>query len=185
MLKIKDTARSPHLARRSTTPSTALRKWPVSIIILVLAVPWTSGLAQEDKALVDRRALEAQMQPKVPSQVEDDGIEGLLVDNTVTFIGRTFYENFAIAWLDELELLGRRPGEHGNFSIHERPTARTGSQIWIEYDRQRLFQVFLSPVRARIQATARGAAAVVARRFETLELQDLLFGNPDLAPDEF
>ena len=112
-------------------------------------------------------------------EIEDEGIKGLIVDNTVTFIGRRFYNAFSIAWLDY------QIGQGENFSIHEQPTARSGSRIWIEHNRKKLFQVFLSPVLANIVVTARKAAKSVSTRFETLRLERLLFTNPDLAEDEF
>ncbi len=112
-------------------------------------------------------------------QIEDEGIKGLVVDHTVTFIGRRFYNAFSIAWLDY------QVGQGENFSIHEQPTAISGSRIWIEHNRKKLFQVFLSPVLANIVGTARKAAKSVSSRFETLQLERVLFNNPDLAADEF
>lgn len=111
-------------------------------------------------------------------KMQNEGISGLIVDNTVTFIGRDFYDAFALAWLDQ------RVGDIGNLSINERPTARSGSRVWVESNGRSLFQVFLSPVRANIETTARKAAKSVARRVEELKIERLLFKNPDLAPDE-
>ena len=111
--------------------------------------------------------------------IRHEGISGLIVDNTVTFIGRQFYDAFALAWLDQ----GVADGQ--NLSVHEQPTAKSGSRVWVEYNRQKLFQVFLPPIRANIEETAGRAAASVARRFKTLEVERALFRNPDLAPDEF
>ena len=111
--------------------------------------------------------------------IRHDGISGLVVDNTATFIGRQFYDAFAVAWLDQ------GIADAQNLSVHEQPTARSGSRVWIEYNRQTLFLVFLPPIRANIEETAGQAAAAVARRFKTLEIERALFQNPDLAPDEF
>jgi curli production assembly/transport component CsgE len=72
-----------------------------------------------------------------------------------------------------------------NLSVHEQPTAASGSRIWVEHNRRTLFQAFLPPTRADIEATARRAASQVAQRFKTLELERALFKNPDLGPDEF
>lgn len=111
--------------------------------------------------------------------LRDEGIRGLIVDNTRTIIGKRFYEAFALHWLDQ------RVGDIDNLSVGERPTARSGSRVWVEYDRQILFQVFLSPVLANIEQQARTAAAKVGRRIQQLEIQRALFKNPDLADDEF
>jgi curli production assembly/transport component CsgE len=111
--------------------------------------------------------------------IRQQGIGGLIVDATVTFIGRQFYDAFAIAWMDQEVADGQ------NLSVHERPTAASGSRIRVEHNRQTLFEAFLSPTRANIESTARQAAAIVARRFKALELERILFDDPDLAPDEF
>ncbi|MEN8177686.1 MAG: CsgE family curli-type amyloid fiber assembly protein [Pseudomonadota bacterium] len=110
--------------------------------------------------------------------LEDEGISGIIVDNTVTIIGRRFYDAFSIAWPDY------KVGKDENFSIHEQPTARSGSHIWIEHNRKRLFEVFLSPVMANIVDTSRSAAKSVSNRFETLQHERMLFSDPDLAADE-
>ncbi|MEN8132187.1 MAG: CsgE family curli-type amyloid fiber assembly protein [Pseudomonadota bacterium] len=145
--------------------SRKLRMFSVLIIVIIC----TPAMAQKDNGA------EANVDEE---KIQDDGIKGLIVDNTVTFIGRDFYDAFALAWLDQ------RVGDIDNLSINERPTARSGSRVWVEYNRQSLFQVFLSPVRANIEATARNAASSVARRVEELSIERLLFKNPDLAPDE-
>jgi hypothetical protein len=49
----------------------------------------------------------------------------------------------------------------------------------------RLFQVFLPPTRSNIEVSARRAAQAIAQHFKMMEIQKLLFVNPDLAPDEF
>lgn len=107
-----------------------------------------------------------------------DNLTGLIVDNTVTFMGRQFYNDFAAAWLDQ----GMTDAK--NISIHEQPTAVSGTRIWIEYNQQILFQAFISPVRADIDNTSKRAAAVVAQRFKAIELERSLFKDPDLGYDE-
>jgi hypothetical protein len=61
----------------------------------------------------------------------------------------------------------------------------SGSRVWVEYNHQSLFQIFLPPTRADIVDKANRAASLVARRFKTLEIERALLRNPDLAPDEF
>jgi hypothetical protein len=84
-----------------------------------------------------------------------------------------------MAWLDY-----QVDGDQ-NFSIHELPTAKSGSRIWVEYNREKLYQVFLSPVMSNIQRSAKAAAKAVADRYETRLIEKALFVNPDLAADEF
>jgi curli production assembly/transport component CsgE len=111
--------------------------------------------------------------------LQDEGIRGLIVDNTVTMIGKKFYEAFALDWLDQ------KIGDIDNLAIGERPTARSGSRVWVEYNRRVLFEVSLSPVMANIETTARIAASKVGRRIQEFEIRKALIKNSDLAGDEF
>jgi curli production assembly/transport component CsgE len=142
-------------------------KLPRLCLLLALAAsPLTWGAAEDDGVAVT---------PRVPQE----GITGLIVDDTVTFIGRQFYDAFAVAWLDQ-NVAGAE-----NLSVHERPTAQSGSRVWVEHRRERLFQVFLPPTRANIEDTAKRAAVLVARRFKAMQIERALVRDPDLAPDEF
>lgn len=111
--------------------------------------------------------------------IRREGISGIIVDDTATFIGRQFYDAFARAWSDQ-GLADKR-----NLSVREQPTAISGSRVWVEHNRRKLFEVFLPPIRADIEATARRAATSVAQRFKAMDIERLLYQNPDLAPAEF
>ena len=142
--------------------------------ILTIGLAWALVVAMDFEVSAAEEGAAA-----VEEAIRDDGITGLMVDNTVTFIGREFYAAFALAWL------GQGATTDKNLSVHEQPTARSGSRVWVEYNRRTLFQVFLSPTLANIEATARQAAASVAERFKIMEVERALMKNPDLAPDEF
>lgn len=103
---------------------------------------------------------------------------GVIVDQTVTVAGHEFYQHFAALWRDK-ELANRYA-----ISVYERPTARWGSQIWIEYAQRRVFQVFLPPGRANVRAVSEQAAEIAFQNVVDTEVQRLLFREPDLAPDE-
>ena len=143
--------------------------------ILTIGLAWALVVAMDFEVSAAEEGAAA-----VEEAIRDDGNTGLMVDNTVTFIGREFYAAFALAWLGQ----GGATTDK-NLSVHEQPTARSGSRVWVEYNRQTLFQVFLSPTLANIEATARQAAASVAERFKIMEVERALMKNPDLAPDEF
>ena len=117
--------------------------------------------------------------PADETEIRHDGIRGVIVDDTMTFIGRQFYDAFAIAWLDQ------GVGDDYSLSIHEQPTAASGSRVWVEHDRRKLFEVFLAPIRANIVTRATAAAGIVAERFRVMELEKARYTDPDLAPDEF
>lgn len=103
---------------------------------------------------------------------------GVVVDQTVTVAGHEFYQHFVALWRDK-ELTSRYA-----ISVHERPTARWGSQIWIEYAQRRVFQAFMPPARANVKAMSEQAADIAFQNVVDTEVQRLLFREPDLGPDE-
>lgn len=109
-----------------------------------------------------------------------DPYVGLVADGTVTFIGQEFYRAFMNTWL-ELGMTDRY-----SLSIHERPSARWGSMVWVEFANRRVFSTFLSPgLRASIAETGEQAARQAHQNVVDVDLQRLLFKDPDLAADEF
>ncbi|MBF8780419.1 hypothetical protein IV505_11870 [Pseudomonas fulva] len=105
-------------------------------------------------------------------------VAGLVVGQTVTLAGRAFYDSFATAW-QELDEAGRF-----SVAISERPTARLGSQVFVDYGNRRLLQMFLPPNRTQIPALGADAAAQVFQAILDYQLAQF-FGDPDLGRDEF
>lgn len=109
-----------------------------------------------------------------------DPYAGVVVDSTVTFIGREFYNSFVAVWRD-LERVDRF-----SLEVVERPSARWGSLVWIEYRNRRMFNAFLSPGRRDyVRLAAQGAARDIYQAVIQADLQRLLFRDADLAPEEF
>lgn len=104
-------------------------------------------------------------------------VGGLVVGQTVTQNGRAFYDSFAAAWNEK--------DESGRFSISvvERPTARLGSQIFINYGNRRMTQLQLPPNRSLIPALGADVAAQVFQAILDYQLAQF-FGDRDLARDE-
>jgi curli production assembly/transport component CsgE len=104
-------------------------------------------------------------------------VGGLVIGQTMTLAGRAFYDSFASAWRDK--------DEDGTFTvaISERPTARLGSQVFVDYGNRRLFQMFLPPNRTLIPAIGADAAAQVYQAILDYQLAQF-FGDPDLGRDE-
>jgi curli production assembly/transport component CsgE len=134
-------------------------------------------LSSQDMA-VDQKDLEGSRTEDKSKNIRE-GINGLIIDNTMTVIGRDFYQYFSRYWVDQ-EL-----SDDYNLTVREQPTARFGSRIVVEWNRLNLFQVFLPPTRSNIEISAKQAVQVISQRFKVIEIQKLLFVNPDLAPEEF
>lgn len=104
-------------------------------------------------------------------------VGGLVVGQTVTLAGRAFYDSFSAAWRDLDE-----PGRF-TVAISERPTARLGSQVFVDYGNRRVLQMFLPPNRTLIPALGADAAAQVFQAILDYQLAQF-FGDPDMGRDE-
>ena len=139
--------------------------------------PWVDEVIASQDQLVTHDDLEEPANEGNPNDL-GDGINGLVIDNTVTFIGREFYHHFSRFWSDQGMM------DDYILTVREQPTARFGSRVGVEWNRKILFQVFLTPTRSNIERSAKIAAQTIAEHFKIIEIQKLFFVNPDLAPDE-
>lgn len=103
---------------------------------------------------------------------------GVVANQTITVAGQDFFQYFVSAWRD------RDMSERFVVSVHERPSARWGSQIWIEYGQRRVFQASLPAGRAGIKALSEQAAEAAYQKVADAEVERLLFRDPDMGSDE-
>lgn len=97
----------------------------------------------------------------------------------MSFIGQEFYRAFMTAWR-ELPMT-----ERYSLSVQERPSARWGSLVRIEFANRLVFSTFLSPGRRDLIGPAGEQAAQAAyQNVVDADVQRLLFKDPDLGPDE-
>lgn len=108
----------------------------------------------------------------------DDTLGGTVTTDTVTLAGQDFYTWFAQAW-SAIPLSDRYI-----VSVHERPSARYGSLVWVEYGERRVFQAFLPIARANVKPVADGAAQIAFQNVMQADLTRLLFRDADMASDE-
>lgn len=108
----------------------------------------------------------------------DDPLSGIVINRTVTVQGHDFYRYFSNRWR---ELSGASPF---TLTVVERPSARWGSEIWVEYRRQRMYHAFLAPARSGTKKTSERAVDLVLENVNKSEIERVLTNNPDLAPDE-
>lgn len=81
-------------------------------------------------------------------------IDGLIIDDTTTKLGKDFYDIFYTNWV--------APPNTNNFSvtISEKPLPRLGTQISISINDNQMFQSFLQPRYDIIETTAFQAIAM-------------------------
>lgn len=122
-----------------------------------------------DRAEETRRAVE---------RIFSDPLGGVIVNRTVTVLGKDFYQHFATLWRQQPD------ATRYSISIHERPTARFGSEIWVQYRQQRMFHTFLPPARSATREISEVAVQHVMKNISQRELERLTTRNPDLGPEE-
>jgi curli production assembly/transport component CsgE len=108
----------------------------------------------------------------------DDALGGVVTTDTVTLAGQDFYNWFAQAWS------GIPLSDRYIVSVHERPSARYGSLVWVEFGQRRVFQAFLPIARANVRPVAENAAQVAFQNVMQADLTRLLFRDADMATDE-
>lgn len=103
---------------------------------------------------------------------------GVVVDQTITVVGQNFYQMFVSVWRD-------KPNQDQfSIAIREKPSARWGNEIWVEYAQRRVFQATLPPNSSNIRAIADLAVEIAYKNVVNTEVQRLLFRDPDIGPDE-
>lgn len=122
--------------------------------------------------------LQSEEQGKPENRSQQSLYGGLVTNQTITVAGQDFYQHFVAAW-QELAV-----SERFAISIHERPSARWGSQVWIEFSQRRILQFALPAGRSGIRAISEQAVAVVQQRIIDAEVERALFRNADLGADE-
>ncbi|KQR81648.1 hypothetical protein ASG35_04935 [Burkholderia sp. Leaf177] len=110
------------------------------------------------------------------SVVEEIG--GIVTNDAVTLVGQDFYASFSQSWTQ------MPMSERYVVSVHERPSARYGSLVWVEYGQRRVFQAFLPIARANIRPIAESAAASALQTVMQADIARLLFHDTDLGSDE-
>lgn len=110
-------------------------------------------------------------------QAKQEGY-GVVTNQTVTVAGQDFFQHFVAAWRD------RDLSERFSISIHERPSARWGSQIWVEYAQRRIFQASLPAARASIKALSEQAVDATYQQVTDADVGRLLFREADIGRDE-
>ncbi|WP_194792461.1 curli production assembly/transport protein CsgE [Pseudomonas sp. UFMG81] len=108
---------------------------------------------------------------------EEDEMKGFIVDNTISHIGHDFY----YAFTDRLRATSRLDF---NLVVRERPDARWGSLVTVEYEREVLYRRFLPPNTTQLNDEAIAAADLVRQQIVQRKLQRLLQDTTDLERDE-
>lgn len=103
---------------------------------------------------------------------------GMVVNQTVTVNGQDFYKAFAAAWRDA------QAASQYAVAIYERPNARHGTHVWVEYQRNKVYETILPPSRAQIPGLGVRAAEAAQEAIVNADVERRLYVDHDLAKDE-
>jgi len=106
-------------------------------------------------------------------------ISDIVVDETITFYGRHFYEAFNTA------LTNAKLTDYGQLTVVERPDSNAGSLISIIFEQEPIVSLTISAADRNIDANAELAAIGVVERIRTKLFFDRFFPNPDLVGSDF
>ncbi|WP_442021526.1 curli production assembly/transport protein CsgE [Oceanisphaera sp. W20_SRM_FM3] len=107
----------------------------------------------------------------------EDEMMGFVVDNSISRVGHEFYRYFTERLRDTSQM-------DFNLVVRERPSARWGSLVWVEYEGRTLYRNFLAPNTAELQAVAHLAADQVREEVARQKLENLFQDTFDLERDE-
>lgn len=104
---------------------------------------------------------------------------GVVTSQPVTVAGHDFCQYFIAAWRD------KEGSERYTLAIRERPSARWGSEVTIEYAQRRVYRTQLPASRAAIRPLSEDAAESAYQAVQQADTERQLLQDADLAPDEF
>lgn len=129
-------------------------------------------------ALLWPTLLSAQTLPLKPSALPKDGVEGLLVNSTISVNGMAFFLNFLDFWRE-------KPGsDKYSIEIGESLSRRLGNQVWVAFGQRRVFFSALPIQRDRIRPLSEQAADTSYAALITLSLPFDGVADPDMSEDE-
>ncbi|PWK30727.1 curli production assembly/transport protein CsgE [Pseudomonas sp. B21-040] len=111
------------------------------------------------------------------SAAEEDEMLGFIVDDTISHIGHDFYYSFS-------ERLRASSRMDFNLVVRERPSARWGSLVTVEFRQRLVYRRFLPPNTVELKDEAYEAADLVRAQIVRQKLEALLQDTTDLERDE-
>jgi curli production assembly/transport component CsgE len=104
---------------------------------------------------------------------------GIVTNQAITVAGHEFSDYFIAAWRDKPD------SERYAIAIRERPSARLGSQVRVEFAQRPVYQSRLPPSRAALKSLGEQAAELAYQAVQATEAQRVLVNDADLGADEF
>ena len=120
----------------------------------------------------------AQALPGAAPARAGDGVEGIIVNATITPNGQEFFRSFTEFWREKAD------GDSYSLDVLERPSRRSGNQISIAYGQKRVFLGYLPAKLDRVRALSEQAADATYANIITFGLMSTMSSDPDVGADE-
>lgn len=131
------------------------------------AAPKTAGISQAEALKLILR------------KTREDTDSGVIINQLVTVAGQDFYQYFLNAWRD------KEGSEHFTLVVRERPSARWGSEVRVEYGQMQVYRTRLPVSRAAIRQLSEDAAEFSYQAVQQAEERRRITQDADIGSDEF
>ena len=151
---------------------------PTNITLLAvcaLSLACVPGAAAPTAAAQD----EAGTLDKPRRALASDTGSGVVTSQAITVAGHDFFQYFIAAWRD------KEGSERFTLAIVERPSARRGSEVRIDFAQRRVYETRLPAARAAIKPLGEDAAERTWQAVLEADAERKSIHDADLAPDEF
>ncbi|HEX8614578.1 MAG TPA: CsgE family curli-type amyloid fiber assembly protein [Telluria sp.] len=116
---------------------------------------------------------------KAKRTLASDTDSGVVTSQAITVAGHDFCQYFIAAWRE------KEGSERFTLAIVERPSARRGSEVRIDFAQRRMFETRLPAARAAIKSLSEDAAERTWQSVLEADAERKSINDADLAPDEF
>lgn len=116
---------------------------------------------------------------KAARLLASDTDSGVVTSQAITVAGHDFCQYFIAAWRE------KEGSERFTLAIVERPSARRGSEVRIDFAQRRVFETRLPAARAAIKSLSEDAAERTWQAVLEADAERKSINDADLAPDEF
>ena len=156
--------------------------------VFMMPITWAQTIASDDGVTVKEQeqanveAINQLKSPDGPALLRQPNgsseLTGVMVDQTITMAGKTFYRAFSQLSMDN-RVIG-----NATITILERPDARWGSQVWIMEGNRMYFRTQLSPKINEADRVAGEAVQIVEEALLRHQLTSAITSEKDLGREE-
>ena len=132
-------------------------KFGFTSMLLVISLSFTATLSAQTEVGEDTLKITPKQQIEITTDPMDLEIGEMIFDETVTKVGRDFYDVFFTQWNNPTQI------KDFSISIKERPMPGIGTQITVMIDEHEILKQFIRPNQEQIEMLAGYTVAVATQ----------------------